>query len=288
MMILSSLGVFAEEQLTLDDAISKCSFDMNQKLPSGQKVIIIEIKSDNLELSEYLNEELTFCLVNNTNLEILDRQNIDAIKKETSFQFSGEVSDESAQAIGKKLGAQSIIVGSLETVGYKLRIKSINVETAKIEVLCSYSINPLTLPGKNNNVNIKKSMEKSVNNNFSIPQRIGASVANVALGGIGSWVMGDYKGGMIITGTEFLGFGLMVWGSSLPQNVENGEAKLSDAATALMFTGLSSWCFGVIFSAIRPYYYNKTGLTNSTVAISPYLSDNGNIQTRLTIMTKLK
>jgi hypothetical protein len=50
------------------------------------------------------------------------------------FQMSGEVSDESAQAIGRKLGAEYIISGSLANTGgiYRFRINTINVESAGI------------------------------------------------------------------------------------------------------------------------------------------------------------
>jgi hypothetical protein len=50
------------------------------------------------------------------------------------FQLSGEVSDETAQSIGKKLGAQTIMSGSITAIGntYRLRIRAISVETAEI------------------------------------------------------------------------------------------------------------------------------------------------------------
>jgi formylglycine-generating enzyme required for sulfatase activity len=48
------------------------------------------------------------------------------------FQLSGEVSDESAKAIGKKLGAQNIITGSLTAIGdnYRFRTYALDVESA--------------------------------------------------------------------------------------------------------------------------------------------------------------
>ncbi|MDR2718338.1 MAG: CIA30 family protein [Treponema sp.] len=50
------------------------------------------------------------------------------------FQLSGEVSDETVQSIGKKLGAQTIISGAITAIGnaYRLRIRAISVETAQI------------------------------------------------------------------------------------------------------------------------------------------------------------
>jgi WD40 repeat protein len=86
--------------------------------------------------SEYVLEELSAILVNNGNLIIVDRKEIDLIRSETNFQWSGEVSDASAQEIGQLLGAQSIISGSLSSMGdlYRFRVKVLNVQTAQVEV----------------------------------------------------------------------------------------------------------------------------------------------------------
>jgi hypothetical protein len=58
------------------------------------------------------------------------------------FQMSGEVSDESAQSIGRKLGAQIIVSGSIAPLGdlYRLRIRAIEVESAAIRGVNSQNI----------------------------------------------------------------------------------------------------------------------------------------------------
>jgi hypothetical protein len=59
-----------------------------------------------------------------------------------SLQLSGDVSDESAQAIGKMLGAQSIVSGTLTNMGnfHRFRIRVINVETAAIQTQVSLDL----------------------------------------------------------------------------------------------------------------------------------------------------
>jgi hypothetical protein len=59
-----------------------------------------------------------------------------------NLQLSGDVSDDSAQAIGMQLGAQAIVTGSLTNLGdtYRFRVKVINVETARIEAQFSYNL----------------------------------------------------------------------------------------------------------------------------------------------------
>jgi hypothetical protein len=56
--------------------------------------------------------------------------------------MSGEVSDESAQSIGKKLGAQLIVSGSLSSMGhlYRFRIRALSVESAAVEAASATDI----------------------------------------------------------------------------------------------------------------------------------------------------
>jgi hypothetical protein len=56
--------------------------------------------------------------------------------------MSGEVSDETAQTIGQKLGAESIISGSIDPIGdlYRFQIRAIEVKTAKIQGIQSFLI----------------------------------------------------------------------------------------------------------------------------------------------------
>jgi TolB-like protein len=93
--------------------------------------------ADSLTLSNYLVDEITVRLVNDSNFTVVDRRDLDIIRQEMDFQSSGEVSDETAAGIGRKVGAQSIIFGSMERTGtlYRLRIRTIEVETARIQAI---------------------------------------------------------------------------------------------------------------------------------------------------------
>jgi hypothetical protein len=75
-------------------------------------------------------------LVRNGKLVVVDRANLDKIRAEQGFQLSGEVDDDSAQSIGKLLGAGAIVTGSIADLGdvYSLSLKAITVETAMVAV----------------------------------------------------------------------------------------------------------------------------------------------------------
>ncbi|MDR1901561.1 MAG: hypothetical protein LBQ88_04670 [Treponema sp.] len=131
------------ETVPLDAAIQAAGRNIEADLEPGVKAAILNFNSPSDQFSEYVIEELSLFLVNGKKVVVVDRKELDLIRKEMDFQMSGEVSDESAQAIGKKLGAQSIISGALVSMGrtYRFRVKTINVESAAIESSSSADIN---------------------------------------------------------------------------------------------------------------------------------------------------
>jgi formylglycine-generating enzyme required for sulfatase activity/TolB-like protein len=122
--------------ISLDQAIQIAADEINASHAEGLSVAVINFTSPSLRLSDYVIEELIGALVNTRKLVIVDRSNLELIRQEMDFQLSGEVSDESARAIGKKLGAQTIVIGSLLDLGreYRFRTYALNVESAAREI----------------------------------------------------------------------------------------------------------------------------------------------------------
>ena len=75
-------------------------------------------------------------LVNDGIVTVVDRASLDKVRQELNFNLSGEVSDQSAQSIGKMLGAQAIVTGNLSIIGDLRRVmfKVIITETAAVAV----------------------------------------------------------------------------------------------------------------------------------------------------------
>jgi len=130
------------DMANLDGAIQLASDNINNLLASGTKVALLNFASPSDVFSDYVLEEMSIHLVNGRKLVVVDRKEINLIFGEMKFQMSGHVSDESAQEIGKMLGAQSIISGSLVSMGdsYRFRTKAINVNSATIEASSSFSV----------------------------------------------------------------------------------------------------------------------------------------------------
>ena len=120
---------------TLDAAIRETSDYLNSNIAKGSKIVILNIQSDSGALSEYIIDELISNAVNDRVFLVVDRQQLDAIRAEQNFQFSGEVDDKQALEIGKFFGAQTIVSGSMGMIGkeYRLRVRALEVQTALVQ-----------------------------------------------------------------------------------------------------------------------------------------------------------
>jgi curli biogenesis system outer membrane secretion channel CsgG len=112
----------------LDTAIEEAAARIDNAFDAGTEIALISVSSPSAQFSEYVLSYLETVLVNNGKLAVVDRANLDKIRAEQGFQLSGDVSDESAKAIGQLLGAGAIVTGSLVNLGdvQRLNIKSIN------------------------------------------------------------------------------------------------------------------------------------------------------------------
>ncbi|MDR0308068.1 MAG: hypothetical protein LBI42_14695 [Chitinispirillales bacterium] len=128
----SAPAVVHQDQLdlTLQDA----STYFNTKIPEGTKLAVIAIKSDYPALSEYIIDGMLENLVNTSKFTVVDRQQLETIREELKFQMSGEVDDNSVQAIGRLTGAQSIVLGSAAPIGdtWRISIRALTVKNAEM------------------------------------------------------------------------------------------------------------------------------------------------------------
>ena len=138
LIIISTLG-FAQETaqgaVSIDKAITDTMDYLVGRLTPGSTVVVLNFTAPNQAISEYVIEELTTYLVNDGNLTVVDRRNLELLGQELDFQLSGEVSDATAIEFGHRLGAETIISGSLVVLGdeYRMRIQALAVESARVQ-----------------------------------------------------------------------------------------------------------------------------------------------------------
>jgi len=135
-------GLFAQN-VSLDQAVQNSTQAIETRLPKGAKTAVLTFASGSQAFSDYIIDELATALSASRNIQVIDRQHTDAIRKEFNIQFSGDVSDDEVKRIGHQLGAQYVVTGSLVDIGtaYRFRVAAINIETAVREGSSSLNIN---------------------------------------------------------------------------------------------------------------------------------------------------
>jgi len=122
--------------MTLDQALKEAADRIDGRVAAKTKIAPLNFNSPHDKFSGYVLDEVTANLVDSGKLTVVDRKEVDLIRGELGFQFSGEVGDDSMQQLGRMLGAQSIISGSLTDMGgfYRIVIRVLNVQNASVEV----------------------------------------------------------------------------------------------------------------------------------------------------------
>lgn len=89
--------------------------------------------SQNLKI--VIREELSNAIVNTLGFTVLERELINKVLAENSFQMTGHVDDGQIGELGKKMGANYVCYASISSVGgnYYISCKMVDVMTAKIE-----------------------------------------------------------------------------------------------------------------------------------------------------------
>jgi hypothetical protein len=125
-----------------DSNIQYSFFALSRNIPEYSRIAIVNINAEDRNEGELLLNELTVLFVNSKKYIIVDRRDLEEIKKEQLFQMSGEVDDASIVSIGHFLGADVVITGSIvgEDSTKRLILKALDVRTSQILAASSEKI----------------------------------------------------------------------------------------------------------------------------------------------------
>jgi hypothetical protein len=126
-------------QSSLEAALYAAADVIIARLKPQTTVAVVSVASQDAEAADFVVDELAYVIVSSGNFKVVDRKSLEAIRSEQNFQISGEVDDDSAVSIGKLLGANIVITGSISGVGStrRLRLKALDVMTAEITAMAS-------------------------------------------------------------------------------------------------------------------------------------------------------
>ena len=134
-LCVRAVSAFSQEAVPLDAALRNGLRYFEGRLPKGTKLAVLHVGSESPNLAEYVLEEIVGHFVNSSSLVLVERDNLSVLEREIDFQLSGEVSDETVLSLGRRLGAQTVLTGSIELRDnvFRLRIRAIDIETAVIQ-----------------------------------------------------------------------------------------------------------------------------------------------------------
>ncbi|MDR2374978.1 MAG: P13 family porin [Treponema sp.] len=291
LVCLTGFGAFAQD-IALDEAIQTTALEMGQRLPHGGKVAVLSFSSESDRLSGYVIDELNNVIVNEGSLTVVDRQQLDLIMQEMQFQESGLVSDDSAQEIGRMLGAQYIVSGSIELIAgsYRLRIRALTVENATIvysgswnvangdRIIASFTGGGAGGTAGGSGGGTSGGSREASTGNFTTAEVNRARWLNI-LFGIGSFSQQDILGGAITAGLEAGGVILVCVGIAVAvdnnyERWDSGGYSYSEDSSGYVLAALGGALYigGAIYGYLRPSSFARR---SASVARGPL--DNLNI-----------
>jgi hypothetical protein len=123
---------------SVEGSLERAAYKIMDAIPDKARVAIVYVTADDADVEEFIAYELEFHLVENDHM-IIDRSQLDQIRKEQRLQSSGEVNDNQAVSIGKIAGANVILTGAVTGKGdlRRLRVRALDTQTAQVLITAS-------------------------------------------------------------------------------------------------------------------------------------------------------
>ena len=260
-LLCLAVPLYSQNAVSLDEAIRSSVVGIAGSLEGGARVAVVNFSADSVNMSEYALRELNNALVNQGNLVVVGRgADLELAQVELRFNLSGDVSDETAQAIGRFLGAQVVVSGSLGVAGdhYRFTVQALEVETAVIR----YS---RTVNVANDRLVSGLMGERGIVADFTPAERAGAAALNLALGAGSFAVQKDTKGGTITAILEGLGAAAVLVSPLLVRDVQRTDPwtglwysyRDTSVSAPMFYAGIGVFAVGAIYGVYRAISYQK-------------------------------
>jgi hypothetical protein len=115
------------------NTLAKAADQMIASFRPNSKIAILYITSNDVNTTEFITNGLEDIMINN-GFNVIDKNQLDRIRREQNFQLSGYIDDETAISIGKTVGADIIVTGSVTGTGSarRLRLRALNTQTTQV------------------------------------------------------------------------------------------------------------------------------------------------------------
>jgi len=265
-LAMSANNKLFSQSVTIDTALANAVNEIARSVPRETKIAVLNMSSDNRNLSDYIIDELIVNLVNTRSFQVVPRSTVEvaAARREFSFQMSGDVSDDSQKRLGQFLGAGAIVSGSItrdSANSYRLVVNAIDLESFTYQT--SYRISIL-------NDNKMRELVTAAGGgilDFTPAERWGASGLNLLFGAGSFIIQHDTQGGGTTALWEGIGTVVAVTGyilyeayaSNYDEDYDGNRSILSSYFAYPFYIGLATYVGGAIYGIIRAQMYIKPG-----------------------------
>ncbi|MDR1230667.1 MAG: hypothetical protein LBK61_04610 [Spirochaetaceae bacterium] len=128
------------QSVSYNEGLKRVAESIGDKVSPRDTVAVVEFRAATGRFSDRVIDDLIGGLFA-VHARVVDRQNLEAVRAEQEYQYSGYVDEESAVSLGHELGAAAIILGSGENMAdyYRLSFRMVSVQTR--EILARVSVN---------------------------------------------------------------------------------------------------------------------------------------------------
>jgi pyrimidine operon attenuation protein/uracil phosphoribosyltransferase len=118
---------------SIEGSLARAAVKIMEKVSPTSRMAIVYVTAKDPDIAEFIANELEFIMVDQ-GLTLIDRSQLDRIRKEQNFQLSGEVDDDQAVSIGKIAGADVILTGAVTGTGNirRLRLRALSTQSAQV------------------------------------------------------------------------------------------------------------------------------------------------------------
>jgi hypothetical protein len=130
----------------LEEVIHSAAESIIEKLPENATVALFNNSNEQMNLTNFVIEEISSVLIKKGGLRIVEREKFKSIESEHKFQMeTGYISDDQIASITEKLGAEYTVSCYISGDGalQRLRIKAWNVSTGQTMMSSPYPTNDL-------------------------------------------------------------------------------------------------------------------------------------------------
>jgi len=142
LFVICNLNIYTQAQVQMiDQAIIASAVRISRDLPANARTAVVDFTSVSLELNNYVVKELNGAILRHRSIVpvTLNQSQIQNINVEMRYNSAGELTDDSAQTIGRILEVQYLITGTIEPFATHHRLIFNVVETANTKNRFQYA-----------------------------------------------------------------------------------------------------------------------------------------------------